>query len=242
MERQYFSIVILRDDFQNVVDLSFKRVYIVFIEYVINYSFVLNVFEVLEEFMKYGIIGGNISFIMGGVILEFWYFNFVNYFFLMGMSIELFILEEFFNFYMEMFIGFVDLFYVVVRVKLRNIIIIDSLGRVWYLGDFFVNGYVYLIVSVEGFEDLFIVRMLNGLYIRIIELCRILYFGEEYGYYNVNKFEDINEFVLNWCYVGFYDNVFVGVYYLIVFERFEGIVNMNLNGYYSYYFYFVEIF
>ncbi|WP_367884662.1 hypothetical protein [Thermococcus sp. JCM 11816] len=66
MERQYFSTVTLRDDLQNAVDLSFKRAYIALTEYVINHSFVSNASEALEELMKYGTIGGNISPTMGG--------------------------------------------------------------------------------------------------------------------------------------------------------------------------------
>lgn len=242
MERQYFSTVTLRDDLQNAVDLSFKRAYIALTEYVINHSFVSNASEALEELMKYGTIGGNISPTMGGVTLESWYSNFVNYLSSMGMSIEPSTPEELFNSHMEMLIGPVDSFHVAVRVKLRNITITDSSGRVRYSGDFPANGYVYSIVSVEGFEDPFIVRMLNGLYTRIIEPCRIPYPGEEYGYYNVNKSEDINELVLNWCYVGLYDNASAGVYYPTVLERFEGTVNTNPNGHHSYYLHLAETF
>ncbi|AMQ18920.1 hypothetical protein [Thermococcus peptonophilus] len=233
MERQYFSMVTLQDDLQNAVDLSFKRAYISLTEYVINNTnttqrFVSNASESLEELMKYGTIGGTISPTMGDVTLESWYSNFVNHLSSMGMSIEPSTPEELFNSHMEMLIGPIDSFHVAVRVKLKNITITDSSGRIRYSGDFPADGYVYSIVSVEGFEDPFIVVELNGLYTRIIEPCSNPYPGEEFGYYNISNSTQIEELVLDWCYLGLNDTV--DVKYPTILERFEG--NMRNHQYY----------
>ncbi|KUH34046.1 hypothetical protein APY94_03480 [Thermococcus celericrescens] len=233
VERQYFGINNIQDDLQNIVELSFKRAYLTLTEYVINNNFVNNASRELESLMVEGTLNGVSQSSMGDITIRDWFINTVSYLNSIGMDIEPSDPEEFINRHLEVTVGPLDSFHVAVRVKIKNITIIDGSGVVRYSGDIPAGNdkYIYSVVSIVGFEDPFIVRELNGLYTRVITPCKIPFPGETYGYYNISNQGDVDGLVLDWCYVGLPDNSSAGMYYPTILERFEG--SMNQHEYYT---------
>ncbi len=230
LERQYFSVNDLQNDLQNMVGLSFKRAYLTLTDYVINTSFVDNASLSLENLMIYGTINGAQQRSMVNITLKSWFKNMVEYLNSIGLKIKPSDPDEFVTNHLEVTVAPLDSFHVAVRVKIINVTIVDSSGTVRYSGGIPSNGYIYSVVSVVGFEDPFVVRELNGLYTRIITPCKIPFPGEVYGYYDASNSKDVDDLVLNWCYVGLQDNSSSGMYYPTILERFEG--NMNHHSYY----------
>ncbi|WP_148882864.1 hypothetical protein [Thermococcus aciditolerans] len=224
VERQYFGITNIQDDLQNIVELSFKRAYLTLTEYVINNSFVDNASLELGNLMIDGTLNGIPQSGMNGITIRDWFTNTVAYLGSIGMGVEPSNPDEFVRDHLEVTVGPLDSFHVAVRVKIKNITITDGSGGVRYSGDIPPGDgeYIYSIVSIVGFEDPFIVRELNGLYTRVITPCKIPFPGETYGYYNISSQDDVEELVLNWCYLGLRDNSSAGMYYPTVLERFEG--------------------
>ncbi|NJE62034.1 hypothetical protein [Thermococcus sp. 21S7] len=232
IERQYFSINNIQDDLQNTIELSFKRAYLTLTEYVIDNDFVDNSSLELKNLIVYGTLNGVPQGNMKNLTIRKWFTNTVDYMNSVGLKIEPSNPDEFVNNHLEITVAPLDSFHVAVRVRIKNITIRDSSGVVRYSGDI-PSGkgqYIYSVISVVGFEDPFIVRELNGLYTRVITPCRISFPGKTYGYYNVSSREDMDELVLNWCYLGLPDNSSAGMYYPTILERFEG--NMDQHDYY----------
>jgi len=232
LERQYFSVNDIQDDLQNIVGLSFKRAYLTLTDYVINTSFVNNASLALKDLIVYGTLNGVPQKSMANITLKRWFENIEGYLNSVGLKIEPSNPNEFVNHHLEVTVGPLDSFHVAVRVKIINVTIVDSSGAVRYSGDIpeGKNNYIFSVVSVVGFEDPFIVRELNGLYTRIITPCKIPFPGETYGYYNISNRDDVDDLVLNWCYVGINDNSSAGMYYPTILDRFEG--NLNHHRYY----------
>ncbi|ANF22687.1 hypothetical protein [Thermococcus piezophilus] len=234
VERQYFGINNIQYDLQNIVELSFKRAYLTLTEYVINYDFVDNASLELKNLMVYGTLKGMPQKNMDNLTLRDWFKNTVSYLNSIGFNVEPSDPDEFVRDHLEVTVGPLDSFHVAVRVKIKNITITESSGVVRYSGDIPPGNdkYLYSVVSIVGFEDPFIVRMLNGLYTRVITPCKIPFPGEVYGYYNISSQDDVDELVLNWCYLGLQDNESAGMYYPTILERFEGKIDMNQHEYY----------
>jgi len=232
LERQYFSINDLQSDLQNTVELSFKRAYLTLTEYVITNNFVNNASLALKDLMVYGTLNGVPQKSMGNITLQHWFESRVNYLNSIGLRLEPSNPDELVNHHLDITIGPLDSFHVMVQVKILNITVVDSSGTVRYSGDIpnEKNKYIYSTVSVVGFEDPFIVRELNGLYTRIITPCKIPFPGNTYGYYNASNQNDIDDLVLNWCYIGLQDDPSKGMYYPTILDRFEG--SLNHHSYY----------
>ncbi|NJE85578.1 hypothetical protein E3E23_07040 [Thermococcus sp. CX2] len=218
-EREYFSILSLQDDLRNAVDLSMKKSYLLMTEYVINNGFVDNASKTMADLIIYGEINGISQAQMENFTLKYWFENMVDYLQAQGIAITPDNPEEFVSNHLEVTVAPLDSFHLAVRIKVKDITIVDSSGKVMYTGDLPQEGYIYAIMSISGFEDPFIVRKLNGLYTRVIEPCRIPFPGSEYGYYNVSELDNA---ALEQCYIGIESDE---IAYPSILERFEGNTN-----------------
>ncbi|NJE30385.1 hypothetical protein E3E38_04875 [Thermococcus sp. 18S1] len=226
VEREYFDILGMQEDLRNAIDLSMKKSYLTMTEYVISNGFVNDASETMEDLIVYGEINGVKQTELNKFTLKYWFGNVVTYLQAQGMTITPNDPDEFVSNHLEITVAPLDSFHLAVRVKIKDITIQDSSGKVVYQGDLPQSGYMYSILSISGVEDPYIARKLNGLYTRVIEPCRIPFPSSEYGFYNVSELDNA---ALDQCYIGVDgDNVI----YPSILERFEGNINYQTHEHY----------
>ena len=224
LSRDAFAVSTVQQDLQNAVDLSLRRAYLTLTDYVISNGLLTNenASYALATLMLTGTINGVPQREMENVTLKNWFKNFLWYLNSLGLSMSPSTFDEF-RTHIDILVAPLDSFHIVVRVKIKNVTIVDNSGAIKYHGDIPSSGYVYSIISVVGFEDPLLPSRLNGLYTRVIEPCSIPYPGPVYGYYNQSN---VSELVLNWCYVGVNATAeYQGhvVYYPTILNRFESV-------------------